>query len=124
MSVEKELKARLAQELCALVADCTVAKAATWLGLWPSEVSALRRGRYAGFSIERLVRLIAKQRYNIELSLRPIEPKPAPRVAPTIVVVRYDRFGRPEPAPDAAPSGTGDRARGTGVHRGSVVRDP
>jgi hypothetical protein len=102
MSVEKELKARLAVELCAIVDDRTVVEAAASLSNWPSEMSALRRGRYRGFSIDRLVRMIVSQRYDIELSLRPIVFKPAPRVEATIAVVRYDRYGRAQPAPNEA----------------------
>jgi len=78
--------------------DCDQYYAAAMCGLTQPDVSALRRGRGRGFSIGRLLRVIAHQGYSVEIHLRVLPRRFAqPRAEPTVTVVRYDHFGRPIP---------------------------
>lgn len=96
MQVDQELKRLLAAELCAIVDGRTQVEAAALLWLRQPQISALRRGTTAGFSVGRLTRLVAAQGYNLELHLRLIPRRFAlPKKLPRVSVVRYDRFGRP-----------------------------
>lgn len=96
MRIDQQLKQELGRELCAVIDGWTQVEAADLLHLPQPKVSALRRGRYEGFSVSRLVRLIASRGYNVELHLKPIDRRFAlPRKAPVISVVRYNRFGLP-----------------------------
>ncbi|MGH7677263.1 MAG: helix-turn-helix domain-containing protein, partial [Gemmatimonadaceae bacterium] len=100
--IDQELKGLLAAELCAIVEGWDQYAAAAMLGLRQPDVSALRHGRTAGFSIDRLVRLIVKSGYDVEVSLREMRRRfGLPSVAPKVTVQRYDRFGRTvaRPAP-------------------------
>lgn len=97
MRMDQQLKHALARELCAIIDGLSQAEAATALRLSQPYVSCLRRGQYAGFSAGRLARLIASQHYNIELHLRRMNfPYARPFVPPALVVIRYDRYGRPD----------------------------
>jgi transcriptional regulator with XRE-family HTH domain len=82
--------------LRAVIDGLSQAEAASALRLSQPHISALRRGRYEGFSAGRLARLIASQHFDIEVHLRRLEvPYARPCRSPTIIVIRYDRYGRP-----------------------------
>ena len=94
MRLDHQLRQLLIKELCATVDGYDQYQAASFLGLRQPQISALRRGRGDGFSIGRLLRLIAKRHYNIEVHLRRIErPLATPRDHPTVSVIRYNRYG-------------------------------
>lgn len=83
-------------ELCALYDGCKQYYAAAMLRLTQPQVSALRRGRGDGFSVGRLLRLIASQGYNIEIHLKVLPRRYAkPRPTPSVTLVRYDHYDRP-----------------------------
>jgi predicted XRE-type DNA-binding protein len=96
--VDQELQRQLARELCAIMQGWPQALAASLLGIHPPDVSALRRGRHGVFSVARLIRLIARQGYHVEVRLEQMPRRfpdlGSPRPLPTISVVRIDRFGR------------------------------
>jgi len=96
MRVDHELRRLLVAELCAIVDGIDQYGAAALLRLHQPHISALRRGRGAGFSVSRLLRLIAAQGHDIEVQLR-LNPRrfATPRKLPSVSVVRYDRYGRP-----------------------------
>jgi predicted XRE-type DNA-binding protein len=93
--VDRELRDLLAREVCALVADLGQMDAALQLGLSQPHVSLLRRGQANGFPVSRLLRVLAAQHYDVEVTLRR-RPRPfaRPYVPPQVTVVRYDRDGR------------------------------
>jgi predicted XRE-type DNA-binding protein len=96
MSLDPELKRQLARELCAIINGWSQVAAAGLLRLRQPHISRLRRGHTAGFSVSRLLRLIADEGYNIEIHLRVIPRRfELPRKLPTVSIIRYDRFGRP-----------------------------
>ena len=100
MRIDEELKQLLAAELCA-VWDGNQYHVAAMLRIHQPDVSALRRGQLAGFSVQRLIRLIADRRYNVEVTFRQL-PRPvlgAPRASPTVTVQRYDSQGQLRPRP-------------------------
>ena len=95
MRIDHDLRRLLITELCAMVDGYSQVLAAAFLDLRQPQISALRRGRGDGFSIGRLLRLIAHRKYNVEVHLRPMErPFAKPRPLPAVKVLRYDRFGR------------------------------
>ena len=94
--IDEQLRRELGRHLCAIVDDYDQGEAAALLCLSQSAISALRRSDLRGGpSLSRLLRVIAQQRYSIDVHL-----KYAPRIQrsksePTLTVVRYDRFDRP-----------------------------
>src|SRR3954469_12911388 len=72
-------KAKLAYEISALIesAGLTQAQAAKRLGVDQPKVSALLRGRLAGFSIARLFRFLNDLGQDVEISIRPATRKSA-----------------------------------------------
>jgi predicted XRE-type DNA-binding protein len=66
-------KAELARQISALIASqrLTQVRAAEKLGIDQPKVSALRRGRLGGFSLERLMTLLTRLDQDIEISVRP-----------------------------------------------------
>jgi len=91
--IDHELRIALAKELCAIIKGYTQANAAALLRLTQPQISALRRGQYAGFSVGRLLRLIAGQHYNIEIRLKRMDrPFAAPYKQPTLLVSRDARM--------------------------------
>ena len=96
VQIDEQLKHQLARELCAILDGWTLTQASTKMRVHRARISELRHNKLRGFSISRLVRLIACHGYDIELSLRPMEPPTRPLVRPSAAVVRYDRFGRPQ----------------------------
>jgi predicted XRE-type DNA-binding protein len=102
--INQELKRLLASELCAIMAAWDQYHFASMLGIHQPDVSALRHGRTAGFSTDRLIRLIAERGYNVEVVLREMPRRyGTPRIEATVAVQRYDRHGRlverPAPGP-------------------------
>jgi len=95
--IDEQLKRELGRHLCAIVDGYTQCEAAALLFLSQSTISAIRRGDLRGGpSLARLLRVIAKQRYSVEVHFKYIEPRILrPKIEPTLTVVRYDRFGRP-----------------------------
>ena len=93
--MEEDLKLQLARELRAIMDGWSQVRAAGTLNLRQQDVSRIWRGNLAGFSVARLLRLIAERHYHIEIHLRAI-PRPfaQPREFPTVRIFRYDRYGR------------------------------
>lgn len=94
MGIDEQLKRQLARELCAIVDGWTLGEVVARTGIDPARMSALRHGKVAGFSISRLVRMIASHGYDVELVLRPMKPPARQWKRPSATVVRYDRFNR------------------------------
>lgn len=69
---EELLKAKLVREIRGIIKrrKLTLAKAAVLLGLKRSDVSALVTGRVGKFSIDRLVRCLARLDYEVEVVMR------------------------------------------------------
>ena len=82
------LKRQLARELCAVVVDMYQCPAAAWLGVTQSDLSLLRAEKLERFSIERLLRLLYRQRFAIAIQLM------GEARSPRAEVVRLDRSGR------------------------------
>ena len=96
MDVGAELRRLLVDELCAIMEGWTQYYAAALLGLRQPHVSRLRRGETAGFTVDRLVRLIASQGYHVEVRLTAMERRfGRPRPEPEARVLRFDRYGMP-----------------------------
>jgi predicted XRE-type DNA-binding protein len=106
---EQLLKRQLALEFCAIVEGWTLSQVTARTGLNPSRVSELRHGKLAGFSVARLMRMIADFGYDIEVVIRPTRRPIITRQGPTTTVLRYDRFDRAI----ARPSAPTDRESGT-----------
>lgn len=89
------LKQQLARAICASLGDCTVEQAMYALEVDPADVSRLRNGTLHPFSVTRLLRLLARLGYDVELRFT---PRPRPRVIrrePAATVTMVDAFGRP-----------------------------
>lgn len=95
--VDEQLKRELGRHLCAIVDGYSQGEAAALLLLSQSAISALRRGDLRGSpSLSRLLRVIASQRYSVEVHFKYIaSPIKRPKSEPTLTVVRYDFYGRP-----------------------------
>ena len=78
-------KAELVQRICDIIAErkLTQVRAAKLLGIDQPKVSALRRGRLDGFSIDRLFRFLNALGSDVEIVVRPAR---AGEVADTRVV--------------------------------------
>jgi predicted XRE-type DNA-binding protein len=96
MRIDQRLKELLVRELCAILDGWDQTTGAAMVGIRQQDLSALRRGRGKGFSVGRLLRLIARDHYHVEVHLRRIpRPYAKPREVPTVTGIRYDRWGRP-----------------------------
>jgi predicted XRE-type DNA-binding protein len=92
--IEEQLREQLVTALCMVIEGWAQADAADFLYLTQPKISALRNGHSAGFSAGRLLRLISRCGYNIELELKPMLRRYAqPRVLPTVTVKCFDRYG-------------------------------
>lgn len=78
-SDEALAKVKLAYQISALIesAGLTQVQAAKRLGIDQPKVSALLRGRLAGFSIERLFRFLNELGQDVEINIRPATSKSA-----------------------------------------------
>ena len=95
MRLDRELQRLLASELCAILSDCTNSEVSTCLVIHPARVSELRRGDLSRFSIGKLVNLLARQHYDVEVVVRP-SPIPVRTMRKaTVRVARLDRLGKP-----------------------------
>ena len=94
MDIEHQLKVLLAKELCAILDGWAQVGAAAGADTHQSEISRLRRGDLRRFSVGRLLRMISRSHYNIDVRLKAM-PRVygEPRVRPSATVVRYDRWG-------------------------------
>jgi predicted XRE-type DNA-binding protein len=93
--MEEDLKLALARELRAIMDGWSQVGAAGMLDLRQQDVCRLWRGEVTGFSVARLLRLIAKRHYHVDIHLRAIaRPFAKPREFPVARVFRYDRYGR------------------------------
>lgn len=106
------LKTQLARELCSTLDRMHQAHAAAWLGVTQSDLSLLRAEKLGRFSVDRMLRLLVRQRLAVEIVLRPYEPNGWRReTKPRVAVVRHDRWGcllpPAQPARNPAP-GTAD----------------
>jgi predicted XRE-type DNA-binding protein len=72
-SGEALARAELAARICALIAErkLTQAQAADLFGVDQPKVSALIRGKLAGFSVDRLFRFLNALGQNVEIVIRP-----------------------------------------------------
>lgn len=72
-SEEYLAKAELAYKINKLIAELkwTQKKAAKWLGIDQPKISALRRGRLTGFSVERLFKYLILLDQDIEIIIKP-----------------------------------------------------
>jgi predicted XRE-type DNA-binding protein len=72
-SKERLYKAELARQICQAIATqgLTQAKAAELLGVDQPKISALRRGKLAGFSADRLFQFLNDLGQVVEISIRP-----------------------------------------------------
>lgn len=93
MRIDEQLKQQLARELCAIIHSWTLSEASARMCVRPSRISELRHGKLDGFSIARLLQLIALHGYDVELALRRYVPAPRVVRRPSAAVMRYDRFG-------------------------------
>lgn len=97
--LEHPLKLQLARELCAILHGYRRDNGAAYIDAHPTELSRLRRGDLRRFSLDRIVRYIARAGYDIEVRLKPtvrLDDRPKPRQRPTSSVARYDYYGRDE----------------------------
>lgn len=95
--LEQTLKVQLANELCAILHGYRRYVGAAHVDMHPSELSRLRRGDLRRFSLDRLLRYIARAGYDVEIHLKRTprhEERPTPRRVPTSSVVRYDYWGQ------------------------------
>ena len=92
---DEQLKVQLGRELCAIIDGWTVGEAVARMCVRPSRISELRHGKLDGFSIGRLLQLIALHGYDVEVALRRRRPPPRDVQASSARVVRYDRFDQP-----------------------------
>lgn len=90
-----ELKEQLAEELLTLLDGWDQTEAAAQVGLRQPDISLLRSGQLERFSVARLLRLIARQGYHIEIALKRIARPTITRESPSVSVQRYDRLGHP-----------------------------
>jgi len=84
---EMELnRAELARQINALIEaqNLTQEAAAKVLGIDQPKVSAIRRGRLAGFSVERLMNILARLDQNVRIT---VEPKAASQATGRVEVV-------------------------------------
>ena len=83
---EAFVKAELARRISALIDErgLTQTEAARFLGIDQPKVSALTRGRHAGFSLDRLFRLLLALDRDVEIV---IKPKPEARAHAQVRVV-------------------------------------
>jgi predicted XRE-type DNA-binding protein len=81
-------KAELAQHIRDIISGrkLTQAQAAELLGLDQPKVSALVRGRVAGFSIDRLLRFLNALGQQVEINIRPAAKRPRRDAQPAILV--------------------------------------
>ena len=93
-TVDDELRALLAAELCAIMDGWTQIDAAMMLRIHQPMVSRLRNGRLRGMSVGWLLGLIARRRFDIEVRLSAFPPH-AGRRGPLVTVTRTDMFGMP-----------------------------
>lgn len=93
--IAEDLKVQLARAICAALGDCALEDAMYALELDPADVSRLRNGALRPFSVNRLLRLLARLGYDVELRFAP-RPRPItiPR-EPAATVTIVDVFGRP-----------------------------
>ena len=87
---ELQAKADLVYEISRTIEEkgLTQAQAAEILGIDQPKISALVRGRFAGFSMERLYRYLNALGKDIEIVVRSVSPRR--KDAPTLRVVRIE----------------------------------
>lgn len=94
MRANHTLRRRLAEAICAHVNEMAQVDAAVTLGLHQSDVSLLRRGIVQRFSAERLLAILARLGYDVEIRIsRAGRPRPTP-IVPRLRVLSVDSFGR------------------------------
>ncbi len=93
MRVETVLKRLVAAELCTMFEDWTQVDVSCALDTSQGDVSLIRRGKLAGFSVSRLLRYFVWRRYNLEVRLLESAGRHSVEAWPTVTLVRVDRFG-------------------------------
>lgn len=102
--IDAQLRQSLGHHLAALIQGWPRPEAAVLLNFTMSEISQLRLGRCARFSIGRLIFAIIRRHYDVEVHFKRIpRPYARPRRSPT-ATVHFDPPipARPAPAPPAA----------------------
>lgn len=95
MRIDLRLKELLVRELCAILDGWDQSAGSSRVGITQQDLSTLRLGRSKGFSVGRLLRLISREHYHVEVHLRRIpRPYAKPHESPSVAVKRYDRWGR------------------------------
>lgn len=75
MKPDEQIRQQLAREYCAIIDGWTTTEVCARTGVYPARVSGLRAGRLAGYSIARLIRMIAAHGFDVEIVIRPT-PRP------------------------------------------------
>jgi predicted XRE-type DNA-binding protein len=70
---ERLAKAQLAHRICEIIADRNLnqTQAAALMGIDQPKISALKQGRLAGFSVERLFRCLNELGQEVKITIRP-----------------------------------------------------
>ncbi len=97
MEIVEQIKHGLGKELCAIPDGWTLSEACVRMGVDPAGISRIRNGKLAGFSIGRLIRMIAMHGYDVEFVLRPMQRPRVTMQRPAATVVSCDQLGRPIP---------------------------
>jgi predicted XRE-type DNA-binding protein len=93
--MNEPLRALLAAQLCEIMDGWIQVEAGGLAGVPQSNISRLRRGDTSGFSVDRLLRMIQRQGYHVDLRLIEMARRfRQPRRHPLTLVRRYDVFGR------------------------------
>ena len=94
MHAAHALRRRLAEALCAHVHEMAQVDAAHELRIDQSDVSRLRNGAIARYSTERLLSILSRVGYDVEIRIsKARRPKPE-RISPRMRVISIDPFGR------------------------------
>jgi predicted XRE-type DNA-binding protein len=72
---ERLAKAQLAHRICDIIANRNLnqTEAAALMGLDQPKISALKQGRLAGFSVERLFRCLNELGQEVKITVRPVQ---------------------------------------------------
>lgn len=84
-SREQDVKAHLVMLIARTIAarDLTQAQAAAKMGLKQPDVSKLLRGRFEGFSLERLLAFVRALGSDVEIRIKPSRPRKEGRILVT-----------------------------------------
>ena len=92
VSFTHDLRLQLARHVCEIVSGWPQNEACVLVGLSQSDISRLRAGDAQRFTADRLLRAIARSGHHVSISISAMQKRF--KEAPTITVLRYDRYGR------------------------------